>query len=59
VARHRPALAAALGADFWSVFQRYAAANSTPPANGSDDAERFARYVRKTRRPLLRLLRRR
>jgi hypothetical protein len=49
VARHRPELAAALGADFWPAFQRYAAADRTPPANTSSDAKRFARYVRLSR----------
>ena len=53
VARHRPELAAGLGADFWPVFQRYAAADPAPPANTSSDAKRFARYVRKSRRNLL------
>ena len=57
MARHRPELAADLGADFWPAFQRYAAADPTPPANTSHDAKRFVRYLRKTRRsPLLRLL---
>lgn len=50
VARHRPELAASLGADFWPAFQRYAAADPTPPANTSSDAKRFARHVRKSRR---------
>ena len=50
VARHRPELAASLGADFWPAFQRYAAADPTPPANTSSDAKRFARYLRKSRR---------
>jgi hypothetical protein len=50
VTRHRPELAASLGADFWPAFQRYAAARPTPPANTSSDAKRFARYVRKSRR---------
>src|SRR5579872_1204863 len=50
VARHRPELAASLGADFWPAFQRYAAANPTPPANTSSDTKRFARYMRKSRR---------
>jgi hypothetical protein len=50
VARHRPELAASLGADFWSAFQRYAAADPTPPAKTSSDAKRFARYLRKSRR---------
>ena len=53
VARHRPELAADLGADFWPAFQRYAAADPIPPANTSSDAKRFARYVRKSRRSLL------
>ena len=53
VARHRPELAADLGADFWPAFQRYAAADPTPPANTSSDAKRFARYVRKSRRSRL------
>ncbi len=53
VARHRPELAASLGADFWPAFQRYAAAGHTPPANTSSDAKRFARYVRKSRRSRL------
>src|SRR5215472_14109187 len=57
VARHRPELAASLGADFWPAFQRYAAADPTPPANTSSDAKRFARYLRKSRRSrLIRLL---
>jgi len=50
VARHRPELAASLGADFWPAFQRYAAADPAPPANTSSDAQRFARYVRNSRR---------
>ena len=50
VARHRPELAASLGADFWPAFQRYAAANPTPPANTPSDTKRFARYMRKSRR---------
>ena len=50
VARHRPVLAARLGAGLWPAFQRYAAADPTPPANTSSDAKRFARYVRKSRR---------
>ena len=50
VARHCPELAANLGADFWPAFQRYAAADPTPPANTSSDAKRFARHVRKSRR---------
>jgi hypothetical protein len=49
VARHRPELAGSLGADFWPAFQRYAAADPTPPANTSSDARRFTRYVRKSR----------
>ena len=49
VARHRPELAAGLGADFWPAFQRYAAADPTP-ANTSSDAKRFVRYMRKSRR---------
>ena len=53
VARHRPELAASLGADFWPAFQRYAAADPTPPANTSSDAQRFARYVRKSHRSRL------
>ena len=53
VARHRPELAASLGADFGPAFQRYAAAEPTPPANTSSDANRFARYTRKSRRSLL------
>ena len=53
VARHRPELAVSLGADFWPAFQRYTAANPTPPANTSSDAQRFARYVRKSRRSRL------
>jgi len=53
VARHRPELAVSLGADFWPAFQRYTAANPTPPANTSSDAKRFARYTRKSRRSLL------
>ena len=53
VARRRPELAASLGADFWPAFQRYAAADPTPPANTSADAKSFARYVRKSRRRLL------
>ena len=53
VARHRPELAASLGAGFWPAFQRYAAADPTPPANTSSDAKRFARYTRKSRRSLL------
>jgi len=52
VARHRPELAANLGADFWPAFQRYAAADPAQPANTSD-AQRFARYVRKSRRSRL------
>ena len=57
VARHRPELAVSLGADFWPAFQRYTAANPTPPANTSSDAKRFARYLRKSRRGrLIRLL---
>lgn len=57
VARHRPELAADLGANFWPAFQRYAAADPTPPSNTSSDAKRFARYVRKSRRNrLIRLL---
>ncbi len=47
---HRPELAASLGADFWPAFQRYAAVDLTPPASTSSDAQRFARYVRKSRR---------
>jgi hypothetical protein len=50
VARHRPELAASLGADFWPTFQRYAAADPTPPASTSSDVKRFARYLRKSRR---------
>ena len=50
VARHRPELAAGLGADFWPAFQRYAAADPTPPTNTSSDAKRFVRYMRKSRR---------
>ncbi len=50
VTRHRPELAASLGADFWPAFQRYAAAHPTPPADTSSDTKRFARYVRKSRR---------
>jgi hypothetical protein len=53
VARHRPELAAGLGADFWAAFQRYAAAHPTPPANTSSDAKRFARFVRTSRRSRL------
>jgi hypothetical protein len=53
VARHSPELAASLGADFWPAFQRYAAAEPTPPANTSSDAQRFAGYVRKSRRSRL------
>ena len=53
VARHRPELADSLGADFWPAFQRYAAADPTPPANTSSDAKRFARYLRKSRRSRL------
>jgi len=53
VARHRPQLAADLGADFWPAFQRYAAADPMPPANTSSDAKRFARHVRKSRHSLL------
>ena len=56
VARHRPELADSLGADFWPAFQRYAAADPTPPANTSSDAKRFARYLRKSRRSRLRRL---
>ena len=50
VARHRPELAASLGAGFWPAFQRYAAADPTPPANTASDAKRFARHVRAGRR---------
>ena len=50
VARHRPELAASLGAGFWPAFQRYAAADPTPPANTSSDIKRFARHVRKSHR---------
>lgn len=50
VARHRPELAASLGADFWPAFQRYAAAHPTRPVNISSDAKQFTRYVRKSRR---------
>ena len=49
VARHRPELASDLGADFWPAFQRYAAADPTPPTNTSSDAKRFVRYMRKSR----------
>ena len=49
VARHRPELAADLGADFWPTFRRYAAADPAPPANTSSDAQRFARYLGKSR----------
>src|SRR5215469_11645131 len=50
VARHRPELVAELGGDFWPAFQRYAAADPTPPANTSSDTKRFARYMRMSRR---------
>jgi hypothetical protein len=53
VARHRPELAANLGAEFLPAFQRYAAADPTAPANTSSDAQRFARHVRKSRHSLL------
>ena len=56
VARHRPELAASLGAGFWPAFQHYAAADLTPPENTSSDAKRFARYLRKSRRSRLRRL---
>ena len=56
VARHRPELAASLGAGFWPAFQRYAAADPTPPANTSSDVNRFARHVRKSHRSRLMLL---
>lgn len=46
MARHCPELTADLGADFWPAFQRYAAADLTPPANTSHDAKRFVRYLR-------------
>ena len=50
VARHQPDVAASLGDGFWPAFQRYAAADPTPPANTSSDAQRFARHVRKSYR---------
>ncbi len=57
VARYRPDLVASLGAGFWPAFQRYAAADPTPPANTSSDARRFARHVRKSYRTgLIRLV---
>jgi hypothetical protein len=50
VARHVPELAAKLAADFWPLFERYAAARSCPPASSAADAKHFARYLRDTRR---------
>jgi uncharacterized protein (UPF0276 family) len=49
VARYRPELVAALGANFWPTFQQYAAAEPTPSPSTSHDTERFARYMRKNR----------
>jgi len=46
VASRAPALAAALGADFWAAFQDYDAARSDPPPAGSAaDTRAFARYL--------------
>ena len=51
VARRNPELAAALGEDFWPVFQDYDRARTGPPPDCSTaDAREFARYLRKTAR---------